>query len=126
MSGNQGKECLVLRYVISCTDTIYIDLDRSASTDGRRKAMMTTSLRPEGPRSVRLTKRETQILGLIAQGHTSQEAGDLLFISHRTISFHLSSVYEKLGVNNRVQAFRMATRLGLIPVEPSFGACLAA
>lgn len=72
-------------------------------------------------RSVRLTNREMEILTLIAQGNSSKEAADALFVSKRTVDFHLANIYDKLQVNNRVQAFRAATRLGLIPFEPTFG-----
>lgn len=72
-------------------------------------------------RGVRLTKREIEVLSLIAQGNSSKEAADVLYVSKRTVDFHLANIYDKLQVNNRVQAFRAATRLGLIPFEPSFG-----
>ena len=72
-------------------------------------------------RAVRLTKREIEVLSLIAQGNSSKEAADALFVSKRTVDFHLANIYDKLQVNNRVQAFRAATRLGLIPFEPTFG-----
>lgn len=71
--------------------------------------------------AVRLTKREVQVLSLIAQGFSSKEAADRLVVSKRTVDFHLANVYDKLQVTNRVQAFRAATRMGLIPFEPSFG-----
>lgn len=60
-------------------------------------------------------------MSLIAQGHSSKEAADTLYVSKRTVDFHLANIYDKLQVNNRVQAFRTATRLGLIPFQPSFG-----
>lgn len=72
-------------------------------------------------RAIRLTKREIEVLSLIAQGHSSKEAADVLYVSKRTVDFHLANIYDKLQVNNRVQAFRAATRLGLIPFEPTFG-----
>ena len=72
-------------------------------------------------RSVTLTIREKEVLTLVAQGLSSKEAGDKLFISKRTVDFHLASIYDKLQVNNRVQAFRTAVRLGYIPFEPTFG-----
>ncbi|MER3495994.1 MAG: hypothetical protein C4320_03810, partial [Armatimonadota bacterium] len=50
-----------------------------------------------------------------------QEAALKLEKSKRTVDFHLANIYAKLEVNNRVQAFRAALRLGLIPFEPSFG-----
>ena len=83
---------------------------------------MPNTARPEShQRAVRLTKREIEVLSLIAQGHSSKEAADVLFVSKRTVDFHLANIYDKLQVNNRVQALRMATRLGLIPFEPIFG-----
>lgn len=73
-------------------------------------------------RGVRLTQKEVEVLTLIAQGNSSQEAADELVVSKRTIDFHLANIYQKLQVKNRVQAIRTATRLGLIPLEPFFGA----
>jgi DNA-binding CsgD family transcriptional regulator len=70
---------------------------------------------------VRLTKREIEVLSLIAQGRSSQEVADALFVSKRTVDFHLANIYEKLNVNNRVKAFRRAAQMGLIPVEAFFG-----
>ncbi len=84
--------------------------------------MPNTSRAESVSRAVRLTKREIEVLSLIAQGHSSKEAADVLYVSKRTVDFHLANIYDKLQVNNRVQAFRAATRLGLIPFEPSFGA----
>jgi DNA-binding CsgD family transcriptional regulator len=81
---------------------------------------MPTSRSHEKSRPVRLTKREVEVLSLIAQGYSSKEAADSLFVSKRTVDFHLANIYDKLQVNNRVQAFRAATRLGLIPFEPNF------
>ncbi len=83
--------------------------------------MASTARSEVAKKGVRLTKREIEVLSLIAQGHSSKEAADVLFVSKRTVDFHLANIYDKLQVNNRVQAFRAATRLGLIPFEPSFG-----
>jgi len=82
---------------------------------------MPLTTRPDGARAVRLTKREIEVLSLIAQGNSSKETADTLYVSKRTVDFHLANIYDKLQVNNRVQAFRAATRLGLIPFEPTFG-----
>lgn len=70
--------------------------------------------------SVKLTKREIEVLTHVIQGKSSKEVADALFVSKRTVDFHLANVYDKLHVNNRVQAFRRATRLGLIPYEAQF------
>ncbi len=69
---------------------------------------------------VKLTKREIEVLTHVIQGKSSREVADTLFVSKRTVDFHLANVYDKLHVNNRVQAFRRATRLGLIPYEAQF------
>ena len=69
-------------------------------------------------RGVRLTPTEIKVLSLIGRGFSSKEAAERLIVSKRTVDFHLANIYEKLLVNNRVQALRAATRLGLIPFEP--------
>ncbi|CEK13169.1 response regulator containing a CheY-like receiver domain and an HTH DNA-binding domain [Chthonomonas calidirosea] len=69
------------------------------------------------PETTRLTRRELEVLTLIIEGKSSKEVADLLFVSKRTIDFHLANIYNKLQVNNRVQAFRRAARLGLISFD---------
>ena len=69
--------------------------------------------------TVRLTKRELEVLSLIVEGRSTKDVADTLYISHSTVSRHLQHIYEKLQVSNRVQAFRRATRLGIIPLEAS-------
>ncbi len=66
---------------------------------------------------VKLTKREIEVLTLVIEGKSSKEVADLLYVSKRTVDFHLANIYEKLQVSNRVQAFRRATSLGLLPTE---------
>lgn len=68
-------------------------------------------------RSVRLTKRELEVLQLVIEGRSSKDVADALYVSKRTVDFHLANIYDKLQVSNRVQAFRRATRLGLVPLE---------
>lgn len=68
-------------------------------------------------RTIKLTKREIEVLTLVIEGRSSKDIADALYVSKRTVDFHLANIYEKLQVSNRVQAFRRATRLGLIPIE---------
>jgi DNA-binding CsgD family transcriptional regulator len=63
---------------------------------------------------ITLTRRELEVLALVVEGHSSKEVADMLYVSKRTVDFHLANIYEKLQVSNRVQAFRRATRLGLL------------
>ncbi len=69
----------------------------------------------KGARLVKLTKREIEVLTLVIEGNSSKEVADQLYVSKRTVDFHLANIYHKLDVTNRVQAFREATRRGLIP-----------
>ena len=68
----------------------------------------------QSERTVSLSKREKEVLKLIAFGCTTVEAAEKLFVSKRTIDYHLYLAYEKLEVNNRLQAKKRAIRLGLI------------
>ena len=61
-----------------------------------------------------LTGREVEVLQLVARGMTDAEAAEELFISPRTVSQHLRSVYNKLGVNNRAEAAVRAVELGVV------------
>ena len=60
-----------------------------------------------------LTGREVEVLRLVARGRTDAEAAEELFISPRTVSQHLRNAYNKLGVNNRAEATRVAVEHGL-------------
>lgn len=71
----------------------------------------------EDQQTVKLTKREIEVLTHVIQGKSSREVADILFVAKRTVDFHLENVYDKLHVSNRIQAFRRAVRLGIIPYE---------
>lgn len=61
-----------------------------------------------------LTKRETEILSLVAQGSTNQEIADKLFISLRTVQSHRINLNQKLGVHNTAGLVNEAYKRGLI------------
>lgn len=61
-----------------------------------------------------LSSRELEVLSLILEGNSSKEAAKKLYLSKRTIDFHLARIYDKLGVSNRVQAIRRVSELGLL------------
>jgi DNA-binding NarL/FixJ family response regulator len=65
---------------------------------------------PEDP----LSPRESEIVKLIAEGHTSREIGEMLVISDKTVERHRSNILEKLGLRDRVELTRYAIRRGLI------------
>ena len=51
-----------------------------------------------------LTKREYEVLSLIAEGLSNKDIADKLFISEKTVKNHVSSIFKKLDVNDRIQA----------------------
>jgi DNA-binding CsgD family transcriptional regulator len=55
-----------------------------------------------------LTAREAEVLYWVAQGKTNRDIGDILGTSPRTVTKHLEHVFEKLGVETRTAAARMA------------------
>jgi len=61
-----------------------------------------------------LTKRELEVLRLVAEGHTDREVADILIISPRTVNRHLSNIFVKLDVPGRAAAVAYAIRQGLV------------
>jgi len=62
-----------------------------------------------------LSKRELEILNLLAQGYSNQEIATKLFVSLSTVKTHIQNLFEKLDVKRRIQAVEKAKRLNLIP-----------
>ena len=60
-----------------------------------------------------LTKRELEILQLVAEGHSNGELARMLWVTEQTVKFHLSNIYRKLDVANRTQASAKARALGI-------------
>ena len=64
-----------------------------------------------------LTAREREVLKLIAEGYTSKEIANLLFISSKTVIGHRSKIMEKLDLHNRTELIKYAVRKGLVNVD---------
>jgi len=62
-----------------------------------------------------LTRREREILQLVAEGLSNANIARQLWVTEQTVKFHLSNIYRKLGVANRTEASRWAHRHGLLP-----------
>lgn len=60
-----------------------------------------------------LTRRELEILRLVACGRTNRQVAEMIWVTDQTVKFHLANVYRKLGVNNRGEAVEWAIRNGL-------------
>ena len=65
-----------------------------------------------------LTARETDVLGLLAQGCTYEQIGDRLGISLHTVTSHIKNAYRKLEVRCAAAAVMRCVELNLIAVEP--------
>ncbi len=62
-----------------------------------------------------ISKRELEVLELMAQGLANQEIADKLFVSLNTVKTHSANLFSKLEVNRRTQAIQKAKELSLIP-----------
>ena len=71
---------------------------------------------PSGSRPI-ISKREEEVLRLVATGASIPEVGRRLYISAKTVKNHLSSIYQKLDSHDRAQAVLKAVRMGLIQID---------
>jgi DNA-binding CsgD family transcriptional regulator len=62
-----------------------------------------------------VTRRELEILELIAQGMSNREIAGKLFVSENTVKTHSSRLFDKLGAKRRTQAVQLGKEMGLIP-----------
>lgn len=67
--------------------------------------------------TIRFSKREMQVLELMAVGKTNREVGETLFISESTVKFHVHAILSKLDASNRTEAVSIATHLGIIELN---------
>ncbi len=66
-----------------------------------------------------LTRRELEILRIVAEGHSNAELARMLWVTEQTVKFHLSNIYRKLDVANRTEASRWAQVNGLLDSRPT-------
>ena len=76
-------------------------------------AMPVAATRAGPPDPFGLTKREREVLGLVALGRTNRQIADELFISENTAGVHVSNILGKLGVASRTEAAAVAVRLDM-------------
>jgi DNA-binding NarL/FixJ family response regulator len=73
-----------------------------------------------------LTRREREILALVAEGSSNGTVARKLWVTEQTVKFHLSNIYRKLGVSNRTAASRWAHDRGMLAAEQSVDSTPAA
>ena len=79
--------------------------------DGHRDFILNTPLISQ----LEISKRELEVLNLIAQGHSNEEIATKLFVSLSTVKTHNQNLFVKFDVKRRTQAVEKAKRLNLIP-----------
>jgi DNA-binding NarL/FixJ family response regulator len=120
-----GSETSLLNVALAAGAAGWISKDVGAEALGRavqqiyefRNAEVVFSPRAEvaAPEGVALTKRQVEVLRLVADGSTNAEVARRLWLTEGTVKFHLSNIYEKLGVPNRTAACRWAETNKLLP-----------
>lgn len=83
---------------------------------------MLSEMKPAGPvqspAAKNLTKREREILALVAEGMSNREIAEKLVLSPETVKSHVAAILEKLNVSDRTQAAIYAVRNGLVEASP--------
>ena len=96
--------------------TLIRGLSEKAGADRHREQSATGSRRPPAEH---LTRREVEVLGLMAQGRTNPQIARELVIARPTAKTHVEHIIRKLGVSDRTQAVVRAIDLGLVGTGPS-------
>ena len=73
----------------------------------------------EAPSGSKLNARQIEVLGLVADGLSYKEVGAKLFLSERTIKYHMAEIMNRLHLENRTQVLAFAGRIGLTSYNPS-------
>jgi DNA-binding NarL/FixJ family response regulator len=80
-------------------DSLFSQIVNEAATGSKKSGLM---------RSVRLTKRERQVIELVADGLTNKEIGKKLYLSPFTVKSHVHNILEKLAIHNRIEIAKYA------------------
>jgi DNA-binding NarL/FixJ family response regulator len=64
----------------------------------------------------KLTRRQREVLQLLAEGNSAKQVGDILNISARTVEFHKYNIMEELGIHNSAELVQYAIKLGIVSI----------
>jgi len=89
----------------------------------KKPEVVVREVRIEGPfvldenrvRELQITRRELEVLGLIAEGLSNKEIGERVFVSENTVKTHASRLFDKLGARRRTEAVQLGKSWRLIP-----------
>jgi DNA-binding NarL/FixJ family response regulator len=73
------------------------------------------------PKADLLTKRERAVIALVGEGLSNRDIAERLYVSEITVRHHLTSIFSKLGVSNRLKLLILAHQYGLTDLHPSTG-----
>ena len=112
----QFQRALTVKSVISETDPspAYLTHLLAAFPQTAHSPRLPGSPSPTPDLPEPLTEREREVLHLMAEGLTYQEAADRLIVSVNTVRYHVKSLYGKLGVEKRIAAIERARALGIL------------
>ena len=119
-AGTQGEP------IASRASAEVADGDDAGSSSGIAAAFAPDDDRKRPKEAFGLSKRELEVLALIADGRTNREIGERLFISQKTVGVHVGNILSKLGASGRVEAAMVAIRLELVPTPLAARPVLAA
>jgi len=85
----------------------------------KQKPAFTAGRLPATPHCDELTRRELEVLTLVAEGLTNNQVAERLFLSPVTVNRHLTSIYSKLDVRCRCAATRFALERGFLSISSS-------
>jgi DNA-binding NarL/FixJ family response regulator len=105
----KGSEAQELRTAIKAAAAGQVQLSPQALT------RLMQEMREPVPTNKEFTRREKEVLSLIAQGKSNKEIAEHLQVVEKTVKTHVSNILDKLGVQSRTQAALQAVQLGLVP-----------
>lgn len=113
--------------VKSAADTELIDAIRTVARGGTHGGIAASATAggkpatatPGHPAVDSLSRREREVLVLVARGHSSQQIADQLFLSVKTVESYRSRLMAKLGLKDRSELTRLVLETGLLGPEPS-------
>ncbi|HMJ76232.1 MAG TPA: response regulator transcription factor [Iamia sp.] len=113
-SGYLVKDCSL----DEIADAVRMAADDAALSPSLASSMLAEVRRLDTHESERVvTKREEEVLQLIADGCSTGEVAERLYISQKTVKNHLASIYQKLDARDRTQAVLQAVRMGIIHLQ---------